>query len=261
MLIYKLVNHSDPWYFKARDNKIAFLVALYVGSGQTPAERDGWNSGFTIGGKNALGEIKKSYKKQFNEDFDGAIERWRESVAEACLTFMVNRDAKHPWLEGAELDKWNDVHRSSMNDFGAMAKHIAANLAQVTVKTDEETEEKIPIEEIPAYLSKLTAERDQLKEEVASLKRANALLTSPLTCHHPPELTAGACAACHATFIEALEEATDELETILSKQNACGDPGMECPLQDSHKPGSTKDIVEKCRKLIPKKEAPGGQTA
>lgn len=56
----------------------------------------------------------------------------------------------------------------------------------------------------------------------------------------------------------ALEKATAELEGILAAQERCGDPDAECPLQDSHKPGSTKDIAAECRALMngePKPEA------
>ncbi len=50
----------------------------------------------------------------------------------------------------------------------------------------------------------------------------------------------------------ALEKATDELETLLVNQKHCGDPGAECPMQDSHKPGSTKDIANECRDILGK---------
>lgn len=100
-----------------------------------------------------------------------------------------------------------------------------------------------------ADYARLNEQKKDLEAEVERLK-------GPFTCAHDPANRGGACAACHAEYIEALEEATTELEDLMEAQENCGDPGAECPMQDSHKPGSTKDIAGKGRELLSK----GGET-
>lgn len=49
---------------------------------------------------------------------------------------------------------------------------------------------------------------DHLKDsqaEVADLKARIHRLEGPFTCHHAPDYVGGACAACHANLIDALE--------------------------------------------------------
>lgn len=44
-----------------------------------------------------------------------------------------------------------------------------------------------------------------LREENVELTEKLKRLRGPFTCHHAPEYAGGACAACHATVVEALQ--------------------------------------------------------
>lgn len=127
MTVYKLINPSDSWTFLAPSDKIAFLISLIVGRGQTPAERDGWSSPFYFG-KGA--DPEGDYQKQFNEPMEGAIDRNRSELIESLKSFMIHRDRSPEVLTGEALDKWNDKHRSSMNDFGGYAFEVAKKLSE-----------------------------------------------------------------------------------------------------------------------------------
>lgn len=125
-MIYELVNPSDAWTFAAPSDKIAFLVSLLVGRGQTPAKRDEWMTGFYIIG----GDPEADFEKQFGEPMKGALDRHREELITSLRTFMIHRDrAKEP-LQGDALLAWNEEHRTSVNDFGGYALQLADRLAK-----------------------------------------------------------------------------------------------------------------------------------
>ncbi len=63
----------------------------------------------------------------------------------------------------------------------------------------------------------------------------------------------------NAKLREALEATTSELEDMLAVRSHCGDPEFECPMQDSHKPGSTEDIAKQARALLSTSSEKGEQ--
>jgi len=128
---YKLVNPSDDWSFLAPSNKIAFLVAIAVGRGQTPAERGEWQEGMYLGG---IGDPGADYKRMFGEALEGAIERNKAEMIQSLRTFMIARHKSKKTLTGEDLRKWNDEHRSSMNDWGLYALQIADVLEKADTK-------------------------------------------------------------------------------------------------------------------------------
>lgn len=119
---YKLINPSDDWSFLAPSDKVAFLVSIAVGRGQTPAERGEWRAGMYIGG---FGDPGADYKKMFDEELEGAIGRNKAEMIASLRTFMIAREKSKDVLAGADLMKWNNDHRSSMNDWGGYAFEIA----------------------------------------------------------------------------------------------------------------------------------------
>jgi len=126
MIVYELVNPSDPWTFEASSDKIAWLVSLYVGRGKTPASRDGWQSPFYFGGDPA-----KDYEREFGEFMEDAPKRYKAFLVESLRSFMLHRDTAPEKLAGDALAKWNDKHRSSINDFGTYALRLADTIAEL----------------------------------------------------------------------------------------------------------------------------------
>lgn len=121
-MIYELVNPSDAWSFEAPSDKIAFLVALGVGRGATPAKRDGWDSGMYLFGK---GDPAADFKKQFGEEFEGAVDRNRKEIVRSLRSFVIHREKAPKKMSAKERAAWNEKQRSSMNDFGGYANALA----------------------------------------------------------------------------------------------------------------------------------------
>lgn len=122
MNTYELVNPSDNWSFQAKSDKIAFLVALFVGRGATPAERDGWKGKMYILN---IGDPSADYESEFKEKFEGALGRHKAEIVESLRTFMIDRRKAPDGLTGKKLKAWNDKRRSSTNDFGRAANSMA----------------------------------------------------------------------------------------------------------------------------------------
>jgi len=121
-MIYELINPSDDWSFEAPSDKIAFLVSLIVGEGQTPASRDGWQGGMYILG---LGDPNKDFQEQFNEQLEGAFTRHKTEIVESLKSFVIKRKEAPTGMTLNELRTWNDKHRSSLNDWGGYAHELA----------------------------------------------------------------------------------------------------------------------------------------
>jgi hypothetical protein len=124
MNIYELVNPSDAWTFVAPSDKIAFLVSLAVGRGQTGAKREGWESPLYLIGGDPGGD----FQKWFKEPLEGALGRNSKDVIKSLRSFMIHRERAQKVPIGKALVKWNDKHRSSLNDFGGYALEFADHL-------------------------------------------------------------------------------------------------------------------------------------
>lgn len=129
--VYELVNPSDAWTFIAPSDKIAFLVAIAVGRGQTSAKREGWEGGMYVFG---LGDPDKDFKKEFGEELEGAISRHKAELIESLRTFMIHREQAKKAPTGKALVKWNNERRSSLNDFGGYALKLAKHLEKAEKK-------------------------------------------------------------------------------------------------------------------------------
>lgn len=130
MTVYEIINPSDAWTFLAASDKIAFLVSLFVGSGQTPAKREGWESPLYLLG----GNPDKDYEKEFGEPLKGAVERHGDELIDSFRSFMIHREKSKKTLTGKPLAKWNDKHRSSLNDLGGYALELADRIEKMKVK-------------------------------------------------------------------------------------------------------------------------------
>lgn len=122
MQVYEFINPSDAWTFLASSDKVAFIVAIMVGRGQTAARREGWEAGMYFFG----GDFEADYLKQFNEPFEGAMKRHEKEIVKSLKSFMIHRERSKKKLTGKALFKWNDQLRSSLSDWGGYANRLAA---------------------------------------------------------------------------------------------------------------------------------------
>ncbi len=65
----------------------------------------------------------------------------------------------------------------------------------------------------------IEVERDQLREEVKKLRAEVEGLRGPFTCGHDPQWAGGACAVCHAEWIEKAEQYKAALHMIYKRLN------------------------------------------
>lgn len=134
-MIYKLVNPSDPYTFKADSYEIAALTALCMGTqyGATPKN----------GAENVpvflFTDAEEWYKENFNHSIEDGLKANRESVADALSSMLYGGFEERETYEMALAsitdaekekvfkEKWHDRH-SSMNDIGSYAHKMAAVL-------------------------------------------------------------------------------------------------------------------------------------
>jgi len=119
--VYELVNPSEALTFLAPSNKVAWLVALFIGRGSTPARRDGWQSSFYCFG----GDPEADCKKEFGDSIKEAVDKHRAELVSALRSFMIHREASPNPLKGDALKKWNDHNRTSTNDYCGHANQLA----------------------------------------------------------------------------------------------------------------------------------------
>lgn len=131
-MIYKLVNPSDPYTFKADTYEIAALTVLCMGTmyGATPKTGEENVPVFLFT------DAEEWYKDNFGKSIEEGIKANRENVADALLSMLYGgfeeRDTYEMALESItdtekEKDfkaKWHD-HHGSLNDIGSYAHKMA----------------------------------------------------------------------------------------------------------------------------------------
>lgn len=135
-MIYKLVNPSDPYTFKADTYEIAALTALCMGTqyGATPQKSGDENVPVFL-----FTDAEEWYKEHFSHSIEDGLKANRESVADALSSMLYGgfeeRETYEMALESITdtekekvfKEKWHDRH-GSMNDIGSYAHKMAAVL-------------------------------------------------------------------------------------------------------------------------------------
>lgn len=131
-MIYKLVNPSDPYTFKADTYEIAALTVLCMGTqyGATPKTGDKTVPVFLFT------DAEEWYKENFNHSIEEGLKANREIVADALSSMLYGdfeeRETYEIALESITdtekekvfKEKWHDRH-SSLNDIGVYAHKMA----------------------------------------------------------------------------------------------------------------------------------------
>ena len=129
MNLYEFISISDAITFYAPDDDIAFAVTLYVGSGQVMCQR-------CLGDGNV--EVKDSQMYLFEvpdevlKKFDDIIRNRSREVMEAAHTFACCKPRERRIFDEftkngtdkKKYAKWDDAHRTSLNDYCKYARSI-----------------------------------------------------------------------------------------------------------------------------------------
>ena len=132
MNLYEFINFSDTITFYAPDDDIAFAVTMYVGNGHSSCER-------LEGGKNI--PVKDSIPYLFTKIPDEVIKRYKTifttrstEALESAHTFACCKPSERQIFDeytnnGSDkekYEKWDDAHRTSMNDYCKFARSLKA---------------------------------------------------------------------------------------------------------------------------------------
>lgn len=131
-MIYKLVNPSDFYTFKADTYEIAALTVLCMGTqyGATPKTGDETVPVFLFT------DAEEWYKENFNHSIEEGLKANREIVSDALSSMlyggfeeretyeMALESITDPEKEKVFKEKWHDRH-SSLNDIGSYAHKMA----------------------------------------------------------------------------------------------------------------------------------------
>ena len=142
--LYEIINPSDPYTFRASDDKVAEAVVLILGEGKYACRR--CSDGEDIGAMIAF--IGKADAEKYIEENFGNLGQWlkahRDEITEAMESVLCmgvgqryTYESALELIEGDEKKKKyrDDVHdklRSSMNDIGGYAWKLAAAYRRAT---------------------------------------------------------------------------------------------------------------------------------
>lgn len=128
MQLYEFINMSDKITFYAKDDSIARAVTLLLGNGKAGCKKQGGEQlehCFTAFGNPAPDEVYEqieNFVKDGNQDLIKAL----NSVA--CCDFD-EREIYDSYTENSanqeKWDKWDNKHRTSLNNFGKYARNLA----------------------------------------------------------------------------------------------------------------------------------------
>jgi len=143
METYEIINPSDCYTFHAESDKTARLVTLLVGQGDYECEKE---DGETLGCLMFLmtsDEFKKALNEMFPEGLKGFIATNKEEIIKA-LESVISFDRKErntydealKALDPSKVEdfraKVHDKNRSSLNDIGTYAWHLAKRMRDKT---------------------------------------------------------------------------------------------------------------------------------
>jgi len=141
--IYEIINPSDPYTFKADDERIAKAVAIILGEGAYGLKNTGTGDDLSDSTL-LLFRDEKGIHKALEDTFgDGGLENFikanKVAMADAFNSVLCMNNGDRSRYEDAVAslepdkrqeyrDKVHDKRRSSMNDIGGLAWNIAKNL-------------------------------------------------------------------------------------------------------------------------------------
>lgn len=138
-MLYELINPSDETHFEAPDLLIATLVTFVLGHGRYAAEPQ--EEGAEKVPLFLLGGADEWWSERFpDEPMEGAADRHSERVAAALRTVCYGGPRQRLLYDEALaaitneqrradfIAKWNDEHRSSLNNIMGRAHSIADSL-------------------------------------------------------------------------------------------------------------------------------------
>lgn len=129
MNLYEFINISDAITFYAPDDDIAFAVAMYVGNGKCSCERvdpDG-NKDVKDSAPYLFGIPDEVLKR-----FEAIITSRSKECVESAHTFAcckpgereIFNDYTNNGTDKAKYEKWDDSHRTSLNDYSKYARSL-----------------------------------------------------------------------------------------------------------------------------------------
>ena len=136
--LYKIINPSDDYTFRAPDDRVACAVGILLGNGQYPVERcDNQNDVGSLLLFQSEGQIAVELERIFGQPLSEYMETHAAEVSEALGSVLIGSQADRALFEAAidmipETDAkakyaelWHDSKRSSMNDIGKRAAALA----------------------------------------------------------------------------------------------------------------------------------------
>jgi hypothetical protein len=128
--LFEIINPSDEATFEAPDERIAVLATVLLGEGRygvrgadgdvvMPPILFGWPDGAKFGGV-GLGDV--------NDAVDSNLIAIAEALESIALVSL--RDRRALLASGADLSRWNEEKRTSLNDFAKYARNLASRLRE-----------------------------------------------------------------------------------------------------------------------------------
>lgn len=144
--LYEIINPSDPYTFRAIDDKVALAVCLLAGRGKTPGKRVG--DGEDIGG--LLMFMSDEESEKFFKDTFGDFGEWlKENNAEVVKALesvlCMPAGERYSYERAIELmpddetrkkyrDEIHDRLRTSLNDFGSYCWSLAESFRKAAAE-------------------------------------------------------------------------------------------------------------------------------
>lgn len=140
--VYNIVNPSDRCSIRAESDLVAALTVFYISNGRYACDADGFKSPlfFPFGGTPDL--VSQMFSKHFGitvtlddpereDSLARLLRRHAGGIADALESFCYGNRADfesalehitEPTARGQFITEWNDRHRSSFNDIGAVCR-------------------------------------------------------------------------------------------------------------------------------------------
>lgn len=140
VVIYEIVNPSDPYTMKSDNELAARLACLFLGEGAYGLRNE---NDLSVGEIFLFGASKEGLDRTFGGDFDKAVEDNRADIVSALESVLIGGIGARQEAESAiekmgpaDAEKWlaerHDRRRSSMNNIGKRAAALAESLKETT---------------------------------------------------------------------------------------------------------------------------------
>jgi len=129
-MIYELINPSDKIEFEAESDMVAAVIGIILGRGSYGVKR--LEDGMTIMHVYLFGDVEEGFLGAYAVSIETALETKRAEIITALETVIcgsrveyANRLNESGLSDRDFFDKWQDIHRSSMNDIAGTARRAA----------------------------------------------------------------------------------------------------------------------------------------